>query len=1772
MPKELHEIRGFHKGVIASASESDIPDTAASRSIDTNPIAPAGLIESIREDTLHNDSTVDDYRFSAAKILGDRNKHHVITIDTSSGGDRKVKLINDLYEVDGDTTITALSGVQGGSTTPPAMESNNKEVHIGMGTGDPMWAGKITHRQFGEIPAGYIAESGKIGISSRLGLPHDQFYDGSTYLYRLLRTGELERITASSGALNEYEADLPYGEDTPLRMCSGKGLTGDLSDKDVIFLSQNSTKTAYTLHFWDVTLETIVSYTLDNPTGWSSDYTTTWGESISQMRLDTKNQTVYFYSASGESTVWDSDEFDDSSPVRIWRTEVSVTDTDPDISVSSAIGEVAWKWENTKPLLKNGAMGSDTAEKPGQFWIDPVLYLGQWITGGGAPGLVDSESDDITNFHTCVKNFHDYAAVGEFTGVPIYGDRYSPEGDFDLIRLGLIAVRGNGGWANFVFQTQVGPRVFHSGTIAVIESQSSSAFDSAHDDHAQHSLYSFKKDSLDCWKFVAEHAMGPGNGAFASEETNSGYIQWLTTGSDEYDAGSGLASTAKLSYSKLLSEIDEKTGLMLIERDWAEYSIVRVESDGTFVLVTSDILENTGAEDGAPPYRKSVTEDEIEDDFIMTYPQGFLDPLALEEDNWPKIMGKVGPHGASNNHSMEATTHFISAPNTQYAWTGMLLSGGNAYTFGIAQNANLGTVFKRSPNYSYDDQHICFMQMKKITCVGGADSVNGFEPIGPQLALTHTVGARMVSGESYAPSIHISAHKRKRGDLRVGDDGGVFPGCTAVITFIPDYSVCDDSVVDNQFVIMSQRDEDEFVFNGVDTTGSASNWGILSFGVITDSATTGAVNHWTVPTLNDEPNSILAVYQSYPFQSTVTNAANGTHSWLALVWDKATKRRYIRVYRIRSAIHLDSQSYNEDSQYFEYGNFKQIYSRELRCTSYYNEEIGGDSDALDNIHNIYNIAITKTDEDSFHIVESPESTTETDGVSDRKIFIWSINGGDVADDAVSYTDAYEEYGRNEAEHSKGITRNGTHKHTIGMWGAREAVTIDNAGKYIWNLGSLAHDETASDTPTEVHVNTHILKDTPYRDRSPILEPSHGLVSLPQNSASNAYGIGAIFRFEYDAWYRYESSSTDWKAMFLRAKNVFVLIDNIRLSTDNTWIGNTADSNVSKLIKISDGTAATMGTGTFLDETSAVSDGIAADRRAAPVNATTTTGELLMFQLQATGANYDRVVRINDTELDALSNGDSITPTSVTIASPDGRWGEISVEQKTRDGGNVGSFFISNTDGDAYMSLFTNDWDDDTQTSTELSQTSVNITFDWGDATSEFIASTRYFYCISYLYDGYQESPLSAAFYVDQDGTANEIQVKITLRSVAAGLSKRISHVQLYRAKAADGTTTATPQGFYRLLKSISLATGWEVAGTGDVDREYDHYLDQGSQGASYSAITGMLESVTTVTPAYTVSTQLNNHHFIGNCVIGEEDDASNYVIKSMPYNFDQFNWVEDSLKLPEPPVALAAFQGKVYAFGGNTIYRIEPNNLFIEDIFHGVGAINSRSVIPNEYGMFILDKNNIYLHDGRAPRPIGMPILNGVENSWGESSTDSSVAAFNSGTNSFMALFNDSWNTYSWNYQIEAKRWDLHKFYPEIQTDNILEKNGLIYGKDGELLYSNNNNGGLYRLFGDGTSGLRTGYWVSKRLDMGASTQIKIFRKVIITAVDSGGFSVPFTGNASFRSESGLISKTSAVVNGTTEYKLSGAESKAKWIKVYVSNLQVGIDSIGFVFRRRGVK
>ena len=52
MPRELKEIRNFNEGILLNASERDIPDNAASYSLNINPLSEAGILSAINNDKL----------------------------------------------------------------------------------------------------------------------------------------------------------------------------------------------------------------------------------------------------------------------------------------------------------------------------------------------------------------------------------------------------------------------------------------------------------------------------------------------------------------------------------------------------------------------------------------------------------------------------------------------------------------------------------------------------------------------------------------------------------------------------------------------------------------------------------------------------------------------------------------------------------------------------------------------------------------------------------------------------------------------------------------------------------------------------------------------------------------------------------------------------------------------------------------------------------------------------------------------------------------------------------------------------------------------------------------------------------------------------------------------------------------------------------------------------------------------------------------------------------------------------------------------------------------------------------------------------------------------------------------------------------------------------------------------------------------------------------------------------------------------------------------
>lgn len=150
--------------------------------------------------------------------------------------------------------------------------------------------------------------------------------------------------------------------------------------------------------------------------------------------------------------------------------------------------------------------------------------------------------------------------------------------------------------------------------------------------------------------------------------------------------------------------------------------------------------------------------------------------------------------------------------------------------------------------------------------------------------------------------------------------------------------------------------------------------------------------------------------------------------------------------------------------------------------------------------------------------------------------------------------------------------------------------------------------------------------------------------------------------------------------------------------------------------------------------------------------------------------------------------------------------------------------------------------------------------------------------------------------------------------------------------------------------------------------------------------------------------------------------------------------------MPEVPIAMVSFDSRLYVWGKNKLYKVDPFNLHIEDEYEGVSIIGKTSFVKTEFGLCFLDKNNIYLHNGNKPMPIGNSILESVANV--NSYSGNSYTSLDTGykelikttlanndvptvkylgpQNSFAILLSDTnKNGRLFTYSIDKKRWDL---------------------------------------------------------------------------------------------------------------------------------------------------
>lgn len=365
----------------------------------------------------------------------------------------------------------------------------------------------------------------------------------------------------------------------------------------------------------------------------------------------------------------------------------------------------------------------------------------------------------------------------------------------------------------------------------------------------------------------------------------------------------------------------------------------------------------------------------------------------------------------------------------------------------------------------------------------------------------------------------------------------------------------------------------------------------------------------------------------------------------------------------------------------------------------------------------------------------------------------------------------------------------------------------------------------------------------------------------------------------------------------------------------------------------------------------------------------------------------------------------------------------------------------------------------------LDYSAVSVAIAQGSTnTGSLQAGFNYFYKLTFLFDGYQETNLCTEVFTDNQSTSDgEKNKEITLTISNIGqIPRRASDVLIYRAESTTETATV-PDSLFRLVKQIPLDTVWTTStdGTTGVTSATLMHEDNGFKGPSYEANSELPEDLEFTMPNYGMSAQINNYHFVGKCSHEKITDASTYVFRSKVGKFDTFDWLLDFVKLPTVPTALMAFNGRIWAFDDANTYKIEPNNMFIEDIFEGVGCLNDDAIVSTDFGMFFADNKNIYHLTSGIAEPIGEAIVRGSD----ASGTGNDVTSWQNRDRSYhtRAVYDPTRRSvyfsfkgtdgkyYVWGWNIPRKRWDLFSFDDSATT---VEPKGVCTLDSGEILWS----------------------------------------------------------------------------------------------------------------------
>jgi hypothetical protein len=281
--------------------------------------------------------------------------------------------------------------------------------------------------------------------------------------------------------------------------------------------------------------------------------------------------------------------------------------------------------------------------------------------------------------------------------------------------------------------------------------------------------------------------------------------------------------------------------------------------------------------------------------------------------------------------------------------------------------------------------------------------------------------------------------------------------------------------------------------------------------------------------------------------------------------------------------------------------------------------------------------------------------------------------------------------------------------------------------------------------------------------------------------------------------------------------------------------------------------------------------------------------------------------------------------------------------------------------------------------------------------------------------------------------------------------------------------------------------------------------------------------------------------------------ARTYILKSKFLRFDTFDYTSDFLVMPEAYNAMQFYEGKLYVFSTNRMYRINPEGLYIEDVFEHVGCQGQRSVHTTEYVMFFGNSLNADMYQCGQISYIGDAIRQSASGgkSWKTFlfTTLTDLIVTSDAKKGYILFINERTDStakyFCWAYSPIKGRWDAWSFGGYDTSAN----GGIIKGKNGEVYLSNASN--TYKLM-RGT-GYQSWEWYSQDFVFNEPRQNK---SITMIKVDSSG-----TVSITYGTNGGAVSTS------YTNESLINDYYKSIRVKLNAASGSNTVDSMEIVYR-----